>query len=97
MKANEEFAAEVTNLYESEERWEKERRQLEESLVLTRQTLTEQLESDRLMWRQEREKLERREEKLLESVKMLSHDNARLIKEREDEQITQSKSHQVTL
>merc|ERR1711936_1082308 len=94
MKADEEFATEVTHLYQEEEKWTEERRQLKDSEATTRQTLTEQLEADRLQWRLEREKLESREQKLLESVKMLSHDNARLIKEREDEQITQSKSHQ---
>ena len=97
MKANEEFATEVTHLYQEEEKWTEERRQLKDSEATTRQTLTDQLEADRLQWRLEREKLESREQKLLESVKMLSHDNARLIKEREDEQITQSKSHQVSL
>ena len=97
MKANEEFATEVTNLYEAEEKWAEERQQLKDSEATTRQTLTDQMEADRLQWRLEREKLECREQKLLESVKMLSHDNARLIKEREDEQITQSKSHQVSL
>ena len=97
MKANEEFATEVTHLYQEEEKWTEERQQLKDSEATTRQTLTDQLEADRLQWRLEREKLECREQKLLESVKMLSHDNARLIKEREDEQITQSKSHQVSL
>ena len=97
MKANEEFATEVTQLYEAEEKWAEERPELKNNLADTRESLSNQLESSHLQWRQERERLESREQKLLESVKILSHDNARLIKEREDEQITQSKSHQVTL
>ena len=95
MKANEEFATEVTQLYEAEEKWAEERPELKNNLADTRESLSNQLESSHLQWRQERERLESREQKLLESVKILSHDNARLIKEREDEQITQSKSHQV--
>ena len=60
MKANEEFATEVTHLYQEEEKWTEERRQLKDSEATTRQTLTEQLEADRLQWRLEREKLEDR-------------------------------------
>ena len=95
MKANEEFATEVTHLYEEEEKWREEKQELEQSLADTKVELNNQLESLQLQLRQEREKMEGREENLLESVKMLSHDNARLIKEREEEQINQSKSHQV--
>ena len=95
MKANEEFATEVTHLYEEEEKWREEKQKLEQSLADTKVELSNQVESLQLQWRQEREKMEGREENLLESVKMLSHDNARLIKEREEEQINQSKSHQV--
>ena len=95
MKANEEFATEVTHLYEEEEKWREEKQELEQSLADTKAELNNQLESLELQWRQERGKMEGREENLLESVKMLSQDNARLIKEREEEQINQSKSHQV--
>ena len=95
MKANEEFATEVTHLYEEEEKWREEKQELEQSLADTKVELDNQLQSLRLQWGQEREKMEGREENLVESVKMLSHDNARLIKEREEEQINQSKSHQV--
>merc|ERR1711981_979664 len=94
MKANEEFATEVTQLYEEEEKWREEKQELEQSLADTKVELNNQLESLQLQWRQEREKMESREENLVESVKMLSQDNARLIKEREEEQINQSKSHQ---
>ena len=95
MKANEEFATEVTHLYEEEEKWREEKQELEQSLADTKVELDNQLQSLQLQWGQEREKMEGREENLVESVKMLSHDNARLIKEREEEQINQSKSHQV--
>ena len=95
MKANEEFATEVTHLYEEEEKWREEKQELEQNLANTKVELNNQLESVQQQLRQEREKMEGREENLLESVKMLSHDNARLIKEREEEQINQSKSHQV--
>ena len=95
MKANEEFASEVTHLYEEEEKWREEKQELEQSLADTKAELTNQLESLQVQWREEREAREGREGNLVESVAMLSQDNARLIKEREEEQINQSKSHQV--
>jgi len=52
------------------------------------------MESDHDGWMEEKAKMESQEQRLMESVKMLSQDNAKLIKEREDEQINQSKTHQ---
>ena len=36
MKANEEFASEVTHLYEEEEKWREEKQKLEQSLADTK-------------------------------------------------------------
>ena len=97
MTANEEFAAEVSRLYEEEERWSQERQRLEAELESVNISLQKQLEDSEERWEEERRQLECQEQRLLESVKMLSQDNAKLIKEKQDEHISQSKSHQVQL
>ena len=97
MTANEEFAAEVSRLYEEEERWNQERQRLEAEMESVNVSLQKQLEDSEEQWEEERRRLECQEQRLLESVKMLSQDNAKLIKEKQDEHISQSKSHQVEL
>ena len=43
MKANEEFATEVTHLYEEEEKWREEKQKLEQSLADTKVELSNQI------------------------------------------------------
>ena len=97
MAANEEFATEVSRLYEEEERGNQERQKLEAEMESLKINLQKQLEDSDEHWEEERRRLECQEQRLLESVKMLSQDNAKLIKEKQDEHISQSKSHQVEL
>jgi len=94
MAANEEFATEVSRLYEEEERGNQERQRLEAEMESLKINLQKQLEDSDEHWEEERRRLECQEQRLLESVKMLSQDNAKLIKEKQDEHISQSKSHQ---
>ena len=96
MTANDEFAAEVTRLYEEEEMQRQERMTLETEINNINDTI-KKLEEDKMRWSEERQRLEDQEQRLLESVKMLSSDNANLIKEREEDQLLQSKTHQVVL
>ena len=97
MAANEEFGTEVSRLYEEEERGNQERQRLEAEMESLKINLHKQLEDSDEHWEEERRRLECQEQRLLESVKMLSQDNAKLIKEKQDEHISQSKSHQVEL
>ena len=97
MAANEEFASEVTRLYEEEARWAEERTELTRQMETITEELREQLRAGEENWAEERRRLEEQEQRLVESVKMVSGDNAKLIREREEEQASQSKSHQVVV
>ena len=97
MAANEEFASEVTRLYEEEARWAEERTKLTRQMESITEELREQLRAGEENWAEERRRLEEQEQRLVESVKMVSGDNAKLIREREEEQASQSKSHQVVV
>ena len=97
MAANEEFASEVTRLYEEEARWAEERTELTRQMETIKEELREQLRAGEESWAEERRRLEEQEQRLVESVKMVSGDNAKLIREREEEQASQSKSHQVVV
>ena len=97
MAANEEFASEVTRLYEEEARWAEERTELTRQMESITEELREQLRAGEENWAEERRRLEEQEQRLVESVKMVSGDNAKLIREREEEQASQSKSHQVVV
>ena len=97
MAANEEFASEVTRLYEEEARWAEERTELTRQMESITEELREQLRAGEENWAEERRRMEEQEQRLVESVKMVSGDNAKLIREREEEQASQSKSHQVVV
>lgn len=97
MAANEEFASEVTRLYEEEARWAEERTELTRQMETITEELREQLRAGEENWAEERRRMEEQEQRLVESVKMVSGDNAKLIREREEEQASQSKSHQVVV
>ena len=97
MAANEEFASEVTRLYEEEARWAEERTELTRQMETITEELREQLRAGEETWAEERRRLEEQEQRLVESVQMVSGDNAKLIREREEEQASQSKSHQVVV
>lgn len=85
----------MTRLYEEEASWHQEKLRIQEEMEAVETGLRQQMESDHDGWMEEKAKMESQEQRLMESVKMLSQDNAKLIKEREDEQINQSKTHQV--
>ena len=97
MTANEEFAAEVTRLYEEEEKLSREHADTKQHLETNISDLKQKLEEDRDDWETQRTKMEEQEQRLMESIKMLSQDNMRLITEREEETINQSKTHQVMI
>ena len=97
MTANEEFAAEVTRLYEEEEKLSREHADTKQHLETNISDLKQKLEEDRDDWETQRRKMEEQEQRLMESIKMLSQDNMRLITEREEETINQSKTHQVMI
>ena len=96
MTANEEFAAEVTRLYQHEEKLSEEHRAVKDNLESVVGDLEQKLLDDGRRWEEERGRLEAQEQRLMDSVKMLSQDNARLITEREQETLSQSKTHQVS-
>ena len=97
LTANEEFAAEVTRLYEEEEKLSREHADTKQHLETNISDLKQKLEEDRDDWETQRRKMEEQEQRLMESIKMLSQDNMRLITEREEETINQSKTHQVMI
>ena len=95
MIANEEFSEEVRRLYCAEESWEQESSKLKAEYVDLSEKLRSELKHVRDKWGEEKSKFLKQEQMLIESVRVLSFDNDRLIQEREREHLNSSKSHEV--
>jgi len=92
MTANQEFVEEVERLYAAEERWEDEK----QNLIQSHQQAATEAQSALSKAEEEKSKLEHNVDQLVETVKLLTFDNDKLIKEREEEQNEASKSsHQL--
>ena len=96
MTANEEFYDEVTRLYCAEESWEQESSKLKAEYLDLSKKLRSELKQVQDKWGEEKSKFLKQEQLLIESVRVLTCDNDRLIQEREREYLNSSKSHQVT-
>jgi len=90
MKANHEFVEEVERLYRLEEKWEQEAHRLE----LEKKRAEDDLLQQRRAWDLDKTKQDAGLIELLETVKILTTDNARLLREKEDDQKMSSKSNQ---
>merc|ERR1719193_953738 len=90
MKANREFVEEVERLYAVEEGLETESRVAREEKVSAEEAWKDKLTKAE----EERAKLESNVEQLVQSVKILTFDNDRLLTEREAEQSQASKTSQ---
>jgi len=92
MNANQEFVEEVERLYAAEERWEDEK----QNLIQSHQQAASEAQAALSKAEEEKSKLEHNVDQLVETVKLLTFDNDKLIKEREEEQNEASKSsHQL--
>ena len=85
MTANEEFSDEVTRLYCAEESWEQESSKLKAEYVDLSEKLRSELKHVQDKWGKEKSKFLKQEQMLIESVRVLTCDNDRLIQERERE------------
>merc|ERR1719360_96857 len=90
MKANKEFVEEVERLYRQEESWELEKQKLDEQIAELQGTLLQENKS----WKEEKNKLDNKIDQLVDSVKILTFDNDKLIQEKELERNTASRSSQ---
>ena len=95
MTANEEFSDEVRRLYCAEESWEQESSKLKAEYADHSEKLRSELKNFQDKWVEERARLLKQENMLVESVRVLTFDNERFLQEREREQLNSSKSHQV--
>jgi hypothetical protein len=93
LRANEEFVEEVERLYQEEERWEEEAAAVRAEGAELGQRLGDQLEEARGEAERERERHGGEEERLVESVRVLTIDTDRLREEREREKVQNSRSH----
>ena len=93
--ANEEFSQEVQRLYKEEELWEQESAKLKKEADEMSKVFEEDLKKVQDKCEDEKKKTLKQIENLIESVKVLTNDNDRLLKEREREKLNSSKSHQV--
>ena len=95
MTANEEFSDEVKRLYCAEESWEQQSFKLKAESADLSKRLRSELKHVQENWGEEKAKFLKQENMLVESVRVLTFDNERLLKEREREHLNSSKSHQV--
>ena len=93
--ANEEFSQEVQRLYKEEELWEQESAKLKKEADEMSKVFEEDLKKVQDKCEDEKKKTVKQIENLIESVRVLTNDNDRLLKEREREKLNSSKSHQV--
>jgi len=92
--ANEEFSQEVQRLYKEEELWEQESAKLKKEADEMSKVFEEDLKKVQDKCEDEKKKTVKQIENLIESVRVLTNDNDRLLKEREREKLNNSKSHQ---
>ena len=95
LSANEEFVEEVKRLYREEEAWEQETSKLKEEKSKISEHLNNELKKLEDDVEEEKTKFKIKEDKLVESIQILSLDNNRLLQERDTQLIISSKSHQV--
>merc|ERR1712173_582548 len=92
LAANEEFVGEVKRMYREEEKWENEITKLKEENVKLGDSFAEELKQVEDSWEEEEKEYKLKQERLLESIRVLTIDNERLIQEKEDTRLTNSKS-----
>jgi hypothetical protein len=92
VRANEEFVAEVERLYREEERWEEETLRLGQEREDLAVRLSREVEEAREQTETSRTQHVEEKKLLVDSVRVLSADNARLLEEREREKQLSSKS-----
>ena len=95
LAANEEFAEEVKRLYREEKLWEEEVFKLKAETSDISERLGRELKDIQEDWEEGKRKYKSQEEKLVESVRVLTFDNDRLLQEREKDNLATSKSHVV--
>ena len=81
MIANEEFSEEVRRLYCAEESWEQESSKLKGECADHSERLISELKNVQDKWGEEKAKFLKQENMLVESVRVLTFDNERLLKE----------------
>ena len=97
LAANEEFVGEVKRMYREEEKWENEITKLKEENVKLGDSFAEELKQVEDSWEEEEKEYKLKQESLLESIRVLTMDNERLIQEKEETRLTNSQSTRVSL
>jgi len=92
LSANEEFVQEVKRLYREEENWEKEISKLKEENKKLSDDCAEEIQKVEDQWENEEKDLILKQESLLESIRILTLDNERLIEAKETARLDISQS-----
>ena len=85
----------MKRLYREEEIWEEESLKIKAETADISERLGRELKGVQEEWEEGKRKYKTQEEKLVESVRVLTFDNDRLLQEREKENLATSKSHVV--
>ena len=97
LAANEEFVEEVKRLYQEEEIWEEETIKLKAESAKISDSFTGELQRVKTDWEEEETRYKLQKDKLLESIRVLTFDNDRLIQEKENTKLSTSKSCLVSI
>ena len=92
LAANDEFAEEVKRLYREEEMWEEETMKLKAESAKISDSFASELQRVKSDWEEEKTRYKLQKDKLLESIRLLTFDNDRLLKEKENTKLGTSKS-----
>ena len=97
LAANEEFVEEVKRLYREEEIWEEETLKLKAESAKISDSFASELQIVKSDWEEEEKKYKLQKDKLLESIRVLTFDNDRLLQEKENIKLGSSKSNLVSI
>ena len=95
--ANKEFVDEVKRLYREEDKWEEETLKLKAESANISDSFASELQIVKSDWEEEEKKYILQKDKLLESIRVLTFDNDRLLQEKENIKLGSSKSHLVSI
>ena len=86
---------EVKRLYREEEIWEEETLKLKAESAKISDSFASELQRVKTDWKEKEKNYELQKDKLLESIRVLTFDNDRILQERENLKLNSSKSHLV--
>merc|ERR1712128_181413 len=93
LAANEEFVAEIKRLYREEEKWEEETIRLKTETDAISENYTIEIQRVETEWEMEKNVYRHKQDNLLESIRVLTTDNQKLIQEKESAKLNGCKSN----